>query len=67
MPCSGLKTLTKRDVCLIWGGANDVWRNETNMDIHALNDFVCSHEHTNVIVLNVPHKHDLVPNSCVNL
>jgi hypothetical protein len=64
--CLDLKTLTKRNVCLVWGGINDVGRNETNMGICALNDFVSSHEHTNIIVLNVPHRHDLAPNSCVN-
>jgi hypothetical protein len=66
MSSSDLKTLTKRDACLIWGGANDVQRNETKMGYRVLNDFVSSHEHTNVIVLNVPHSHDLAPNLCVN-
>jgi hypothetical protein len=61
-----LKTLTKRDICLVWGGTNGVGRNEMNMGIFALNDFVSLNEHTNVIVLNVPHRHDLAPNSCVN-
>jgi hypothetical protein len=28
--------------------------------------FVSSHEHANVIVLNVPHRQDLALNSCVN-
>jgi hypothetical protein len=60
--CSDLKTLTKRDVHLVWGGTDDVGRNKTNMGIHALNDFVSSHEHTNIIVLNVSHRHDLAPN-----
>jgi hypothetical protein len=36
------------------------------MGVHALNDFVKSLDHTNVVVLNVPHRHDLTPNSCVN-
>jgi hypothetical protein len=34
--------------------------------IHALNDFVSSREHANVIVLNVTYRHNLVPNLCVN-
>jgi hypothetical protein len=34
--------------------------------VRAMNDFVKSLDHTNVIVLNVPHRHDLIPNSCVN-
>jgi hypothetical protein len=63
---SDLKTLTKSDVCVIWGGTNDVGRNETIMGIRALKDYISCHKHTNVIVLNVPHRHDLAPNSCVN-
>jgi hypothetical protein len=63
---SDLKSLTKRDICLVWGGTNDVGWNGTNMVICVLNDFVSSHEHTNVFVLNVPHRHDLAPNLCVN-
>jgi lysophospholipase L1-like esterase len=63
---SDLKTLTKRDICVVWEGSNDVRRNETIMGIRALKDFVSSHKHTNVIVLNVPHRNDLAPNSCVN-
>jgi hypothetical protein len=46
--CSDLKSLTKRNVCLVWGGTNDVGRNETNMGICVLNDFVNSHKHTSV-------------------
>jgi hypothetical protein len=67
MTFSDLKPLTKRDVCLVWGGTNDVGRNETNMGLRAVNDFVSSREDTNVIVLNVPHRHDLAPHSCVKL
>jgi hypothetical protein len=63
---SDLKALTKNDVCVVWGGTNDVGCNESIMGIRTLKDFVTSHNHTNVIVLNVPHRHDISPNSCVN-
>jgi hypothetical protein len=43
--------MSKRGVCLEWGGTNVDGRNETNMG---------------VMVLNVPHRHDVAPNSCVN-
>jgi hypothetical protein len=36
------------------------------MGICVLNYFISSHEHNNVTVLNVPHRHDLLPNLCVN-
>jgi hypothetical protein len=65
-PSSDLNTLKKNNVCVIWVGTNDVGRNETSVGVRALNDFVNSLHHTKVIVLNVPHRHDLTPNSCVN-
>jgi hypothetical protein len=63
---SDLKTLTKRDVCIVWGSPHDVGRYESNIGIRALKDFVNTHEHTNVFVINVPHRYDLAPTSCVN-
>ena len=63
---SDLKELTKKDACIIWGGTNDVGRNETNIGIRSLHEFISCHQHTNVIVLKVPHRHDLASNSCIN-
>jgi hypothetical protein len=63
---SGLKTLKKSDVCVVWGGTNDVGKNKTYAGVQALNDLVKSLSRTTVIAINVPHRHDLSPNSCVN-
>jgi hypothetical protein len=43
-----------------------VGRNELSVGIRVLNNLVKLLDHTNVIVLNVPHRHDLTPNSYVN-
>jgi len=51
---------------VIWVGTQDVGKNETNKGIHKLKQFIDSHSLTNFIVLSVPHRHDLDPNSCVN-
>ncbi|PNF36038.1 hypothetical protein B7P43_G12753 [Cryptotermes secundus] len=61
-----MKNLTMSDVCVVWGGSMDVGRNETKLGIRALKEFVSSLNHTNVVVINVPYRHDLAPNSCVN-
>ena len=66
MSYSDLKTLTKTDVCIVWGGTHNVGRNESNIRIRALKDFVSRHEHTNVMVINVPHRYDLVSTSCLS-
>ncbi|PNF17985.1 hypothetical protein B7P43_G17446 [Cryptotermes secundus] len=63
---SDLKDLTMNDVCVVWGGSNDVGRNESNLGIRALKQIISSLNHTNVIVINVPPRYDLAPNSCVN-
>jgi hypothetical protein len=63
--CSDIKTLKKTDVCVIWGGTNDIGKNETSAGISAMCDLV-SLKNTNVIVINVPNRHDLSPISCVN-
>jgi hypothetical protein len=34
--------------------------------VREMNDFVKSLDHTNVIAINVQHRYDLTPNSCVN-
>jgi hypothetical protein len=65
-PCSHLKNLKKKYICVIWGGTNDVGRDETSVGVRALNDFMNSLDHTNVIVLSVPHRHYLTPTSYVN-
>jgi hypothetical protein len=31
-----------------------------------LKQFVSSHKHTNILVLSVPQRHNLIPNSCVS-
>ena len=63
---SDLKDLTMNDVCVVWGGAKDVGRNESNMGMRALKQIISSLNYTNVIVINVPPRYDLAPNSCVN-
>ena len=50
----------------MWGGTRDVGRNETTKGLHQISNFVKKHNQTNVIVMSVPCRHDLDPNSCVN-
>ncbi|PNF21747.1 hypothetical protein B7P43_G09874 [Cryptotermes secundus] len=63
---SDLKDLTMNDVCVVWGGSNDVGRNEPNLGMRALKQIISSLNHTNAIVINVPPRYDLASNSCVN-
>lgn len=61
-----IKTMTKKDVVVIWGGTNDIGKDCTDNGQRHLESFVCNNNHTNVIVMSAPHRHDLPKMSCVN-
>jgi hypothetical protein len=61
-----INALTKEDVVIIWGGSNDINKNETSIRLKHLNKFVSHRKNTNVLVLPASHRHDLLPSSCIN-
>ena len=61
-----LATLTKSDTIIVWGGSNDVYKNETQSSLKFLYNFVNRRTNTNILTLMVPHRHDLPLHSCVN-
>jgi hypothetical protein len=62
-----INQLTSNDVMVLWGGSNDVARNNSTEGLKTISKLLTGTKHTNVIVINAPHRHDLVPNSCVNV
>jgi len=54
------------DGLIISGGTVDVARNETNNGLRHLTHFLKRTSSTSVIILDVPHRFDLVNSSCVN-
>jgi hypothetical protein len=76
-PGAGMKTikdtagakvqqLTKKDVVVLWGGSNDIAKNNSLVGLKHITKFLIEANHTNVILLTAPHRHDLITNSCVN-
>ena len=75
-PGAGMKTMkdtasvkvqqTKKDVVVLWGGSNDIARNNSLVGLKHILEFLINANHTNVILLTAPHRHDLITNSCVN-
>ena len=76
-PGTGLKTistsakreiqqLSTHDVVVMWGGSKDMGRNETKQGINWIQNFVETNKHTNIILMEVPHRYDLIQDSCVN-
>ena len=64
-----LKCLSKKDVIVINGGANDIgsMRNQTDMVLIKMAQFMQKHSNSNIIVVNIPHRYDLDRNSVINL
>jgi len=58
--------LTKEDFIVLWGGSIDVAKNNSATGIKQILDLAINATHTNVIQLSVPHRHDLLKDSCVN-
>jgi len=51
---------------VLWGGANDVGRNETRYGLKHVQAFVKKSCHTCVILMSVPRRYDLDMIECVN-
>jgi lysophospholipase L1-like esterase len=63
---SEVSALTKKDVCVIWGGTQDMVKNETGSGLQRLQEFVTDYNQMNLVVVSVPHRYNLQANSCVN-
>ena len=61
-----ISNLHRNDFVVIWGGANDVNKNETNFGLKHIRKFALQNSHTNIIFITVPHRHDLQESSCIN-
>lgn len=77
MPGSRLQNITKlarkeiagfskEDMVIIWGGSNDVNRNKSMKGLMNLNEFVDLRKNTNIMIVQIPHRHDLLATSCIN-
>lgn len=60
------KNLAQKDTVVLMAGEIDVARNNTSAAISGLKETLASLTHTNVVVVNIPHIHDLREWSCVN-
>jgi hypothetical protein len=61
-----LVNLKKCDVIVFSAGANDVYRNNPNEALMKIIKFIQNNHNKNIIILGIPHKHDLAEYSCVN-
>jgi hypothetical protein len=61
-----ITTLTKEDMVVLWGGANDIAKNEANNSLTHITNFVKLRKHMNVLIVDAPTRFDLPTASCVN-
>jgi len=61
-----IQQLTKKDVVVLWGGSNDIARNNSLIGLKHIREFLINNNHTNVILMTAPHRHDLTADSCIN-
>jgi len=50
----------------VCGGANKISKNESIKGLKSLTQLVQNRRNTNVIIMNAPHRYDLIESSCVN-
>jgi len=55
--------LQKKDVVVLRGNCNDVARNNSFEGMKHTLDFGINSNHTNGILMSIPHRHDLIKNS----
>jgi hypothetical protein len=59
-------SLTKEDVVVVWGGANDMNKNEWTVRLIHIKNVVVNRKHTNIVMMNAPHSHDVSATSSIN-
>lgn len=64
-----LKCLGTQDVIVVNGGSNDIGskRNQTQKVLVQMTQFIQENTHSNIIIVNIPPRHDIDRNSVTNL
>ena len=58
--------LKSDDVMVIWGESNDIGKNNSKEAQEYLCDFIKNNQMINIVVMNAPPRHDLLPSFCLN-
>jgi hypothetical protein len=61
-----VSSFTKKYVCIIRGGSCDVSKNENEYGLRKMKDLVTRQNLANLVVINIPYRHDLQESSCIN-
>jgi lysophospholipase L1-like esterase len=58
--------MSTNDIVVVCAGTNDISNNDAKEVLKNIINFVKRTRHTNIILMEAPHRHDLVDWSCVN-
>jgi hypothetical protein len=61
-----VSALKCNDAVILWEGAHDINRNNTNKALKNLSNFMNANKKINIILICSPLRHDLLLSSCVN-
>jgi hypothetical protein len=59
-------SVKREDILIVWGGSNNISKNNMRESISSISAFVKTSSESNILLINAPHRHDLIPNLCVN-
>jgi hypothetical protein len=60
-----IKRLNSKECVIIWGGSQNISKNESSTGLKHIMNFALQNHHTNIIIPAL-HRHDLVESSCIN-
>ncbi|PNF38678.1 hypothetical protein B7P43_G18384, partial [Cryptotermes secundus] len=63
---SMVESLTLNDVIVFSGGTKETGKNDSREALRNILNFIKTNSHTNIVLLNIPHRYDLENWSCVN-
>ena len=63
---NNIMSLSKSGVLIFCGGANNVGKKNSTKALQHSMDFIKTNNHTNIILVTVPPRYDLMQSSCVN-
>jgi hypothetical protein len=61
-----INRLCHNDFLVIWGGTNDISKNESDVDLRYMRNLALHSKHTNIIPITPSHRYVLPDFSCVN-